>query len=93
MNLLSAESYFYDLALARFDTNGQPDLSFGTNGVATIQILNMSKATTMKSKCSMTENYSYWSTAKVFLPENSRWYDSMPTVRAIPLLVPTPTQY
>jgi hypothetical protein len=29
------------LALARFDTNGQPDLSFGVDGVATIQILNM----------------------------------------------------
>jgi len=34
-------AYFYDLALARFDTNGQPDSSFGVDGVATIQILNM----------------------------------------------------
>jgi uncharacterized delta-60 repeat protein len=30
----------HDLALARFDTNGQPDLSFGTNGLVTIQIVN-----------------------------------------------------
>jgi uncharacterized delta-60 repeat protein len=30
----------HDLALARFDTDGLPDLSFGINGVATIQIVN-----------------------------------------------------